>query len=199
MIIDHTLILQRALAEKCTVPSRPSLPIPSGAMEAFREGLEYFQGGDPGAALVAFSRSVMQAPDCAEARIFLGLANALTCNIYPALDELEKATELQPDSFAAHFTLAQLNFKLRIPEKGYAAAREALRCASNSGAACHAHTIAERRADQRAQWNCPALFQQTLVSVRWFKKRMSETVSFAGELATAGFCCCSVVDQRRQA
>ena len=37
---------------------------------------------------------------------------------------------LEQDSFAAHFTLAQLNFKLRIPQKGYEAAEHARRCVS---------------------------------------------------------------------
>jgi len=129
MTLDHAIVLQRELAENCISRSTPLPYIPASAVAAFREGLEHFQAGNPGAALEAFSRSVLQAPDCAEVRIFLGLANALTFNIYPALDQLEKATELQPGSFAAHFTLAQLNFKLRIPEKGYGAAREALRCA----------------------------------------------------------------------
>jgi len=70
------------------------------------------------------------APTFGEAHIFLGLANALTNNIYPAIDHLELAAKLQPDSFAAHYTLAQLNFKLRIPQKGYAASEDALRCVS---------------------------------------------------------------------
>ena len=112
------------------------------------------------------------APECAEARIFLGLANALTCNIYPALDELEKATDLQPDSFAAHFTLAQLNFKLRIPEKGYAAAREALRCASNlEQRAMLTQLLKEERARERNGIARPS-FSKPWFRFGWFKKRM---------------------------
>jgi hypothetical protein len=90
--------------------------------------VERLQTGDPGAALAALSRSTELAPAFGEAHVFLGLANALTSNIYPAIDHLELATRLQPDSFAAHYTLAQLNFKLRIPQKGYEAAEHALRC-----------------------------------------------------------------------
>jgi len=130
MITNHAMVLQQELAQNCISTSTPLPSISAAAAAAFREGLEHFQVGDPGAALEAFSRSALQAPECAEVRIFLGLANALTFNIYPALDQLEKATELEPGSFAAHFTLAQLNFKLRIPDKGYSAAREALRCAT---------------------------------------------------------------------
>ena len=126
---DYAMALQQDLATSCTaVSSRLSPSVPPEAMESFREGLEHFQAGDLGAALTAFSRTVLRAPEFGEAHIFLGLANALTSNIYPAFDHLERATELQPDSFAAHFTLAQLNFKLRIPAKGYEAARAALRC-----------------------------------------------------------------------
>jgi len=106
----------------------PALDVPREAIECFREGVERLQTGDPGAALAALSRSTELAPAFAEAHVFLGLANALTSNIYPAIDHLELATRLQPDSFAAHYTLAQLNFKLRIPQKGYAAAEQALRC-----------------------------------------------------------------------
>jgi tetratricopeptide (TPR) repeat protein len=106
----------------------PALEIPSEATECFREGVERLQMGDPRAALVALSRSIELAPTFGEAHVFLGLANALTSNIYPAIDHLELATRLQPESFAAHFTLAQLNFKLRIPQKGYAAAGQALHC-----------------------------------------------------------------------
>jgi hypothetical protein len=108
----------------------PALDFPREAIECFREGVEHLQTGNPGAALAALSRSTEIAPTFGEAHVFLGLANALSSKIYPAIDHLELATRLQPDSFAAHYTLAQLNFKLRIPQKGYAAAEEALRCVS---------------------------------------------------------------------
>ena len=60
--------------------------------------------------------------------MFLGIAHALTYNIYPAIDHLETAAQLDQNSFGAHYTMAQLNFKLRIPQKGYEAARLALKC-----------------------------------------------------------------------
>ena len=128
---EYALALQQNLMERCAaVETQLSTAVPPEAMTTFRQGLEHFQAGDPGAAVSAFSQSVLRAPEFGEAHIFLGLAHALTSNIYPAFDHLEAATQLQPDSFAAHFSLAQLNFKLRIPEKGYAAAKEALRCAT---------------------------------------------------------------------
>jgi hypothetical protein len=66
--------------------------------------------------------------DFTDAHVFLGVALSLTSDIYPALDHLEAATKLDADSFGAHFTLAKLNFKLRIVQKGNEAATDALRC-----------------------------------------------------------------------
>lgn len=171
MTTDHAMILQQDLAQKGVAASRPSPAIPPEAMACFREGLEHFQAGDAQAALGAFARSVLQASGFAEAYIFLGLANALTSNIYPALDHLEKATELQPDSFAAHFTLAQLNFKLRTPQKGYDAAREALRCATTvEQRTMLTQLLKEERARERNGIARPS-FNQPWFQKGWFKKR----------------------------
>src|SRR5882724_11326076 len=101
------------------------------ASNCLQEGIASLQMGDPAKALPALQRAVEVAPHMPEARICLGLAYALTHDIYPAIDSLEKAGTLDPHSFAAHYTLAQLNFKLRIPKKGYESAQSALRCITN--------------------------------------------------------------------
>jgi tetratricopeptide (TPR) repeat protein len=98
------------------------------ARQRLQEGLSHLQLGEGEEAVQCFSQSLECAPQFTEAHIFLGIAHALTHNIYPALDHLETATQLEPDSFAAHYTLAQLNFKLRIPIKGYEEAELARRC-----------------------------------------------------------------------
>ena len=108
--------------------SLPSQALPARAVQSFQEGLQCLQSGDAAAAVAALSESLEHAPDFASGHLFLGIAQALTYTIYPAIDHLEMATQLEPDSFAAHFTLAQLNFKLRIPQKGYEAAERARRC-----------------------------------------------------------------------
>jgi len=108
--------------------SLQSRALPAAATQSFREGLEYLQTGDAAAAVAALSQCLEHAPNFASGHLFLGIAQALTYTIYPAIDHLEMATRLEPDSFAAHFTLAQLNFKLRIPQKGYEAAERARQC-----------------------------------------------------------------------
>jgi tetratricopeptide (TPR) repeat protein len=99
----------------------------ASALQNFQQGLARLQEGNASQAVAALSRSVELAPDFASARVFLGIAHSLSCEIYPAIDQLEKATELEPDSFIAQYALAQLYFKLRIVEKGYERAECALR------------------------------------------------------------------------
>src|SRR5881296_734671 len=94
----------------------------------FQEGLAHLQLGEAEEAVAELSRSIQHAPTLPDAHMFLGIAHALTSNIYPAIDHLEEAAKLDPDSFAAHYTLAQLNFKLRTPKPGYEAAQRALKC-----------------------------------------------------------------------
>ncbi|HEY1265483.1 MAG TPA: CDC27 family protein [Terriglobales bacterium] len=127
---DPTLSFPQAASGEleATLQSRYSLALATEARTAFCEGMKRLQAAEPGQALEFFSRTVELAPAFPEARICLGLAYALTHNIYPAMDQLERAGELDPESFAARYTLAKLNFKLRIPQKGYEAARQALQC-----------------------------------------------------------------------
>jgi hypothetical protein len=101
------------------------------ARDCFREGVARLQCGEAVEAATALSRCVEHAPSFPEGHVFLGIAQALTSNIYPAIDHLEEAARLAPDSFIAHYTLAQLNFKLRTPKPGYEAAQRALHCVQN--------------------------------------------------------------------
>ncbi len=98
------------------------------ALSCFQQGLAKLQEAEPEEAVDLLLRAVNLAPSFPEGRICLGLAYALSHNIYPAIDNLELAGELDPENFAAHYTLAKLNFTLRIPKKGYDAARQALKC-----------------------------------------------------------------------
>ena len=102
-------------------PQRPH-ELSAAGIQDFQAGLRCLQSGEPVEAIAAFSRALELAPGLAHAHVFIGIAHALSSNVYPAIDHLEMATRLEKSSFAAHFTLAQLYFKLRIPQKGYEAA-----------------------------------------------------------------------------
>src|SRR2546423_2077855 len=98
------------------------LALTAEARNTFQQGMAKLQMAEPAEAVGLLSRTVELAPYFPEARICLGLAYALTHSIYPAIDHLEAAGTIDPENFAAHYTLAKLNFKLRIPQKGYEAA-----------------------------------------------------------------------------
>jgi tetratricopeptide (TPR) repeat protein len=120
---------QAGLAQfPATLQSGSAGAVSAQARRYFQEGIAFLQSGDAAAAVTAFSQSLEHAPEFSEGHVFLGIAHSLTYNIYPAIDHLEEAGRLDPDSFAAHYTLAQLNFKLRIPKTGYEEAERALRC-----------------------------------------------------------------------
>ena len=136
------------------------LALSTEAKQCFQQGLAKLQVAEPAQAVELLTRVVTLAPNFPEARVCLGLAYALTYNIYPAIDQLERAGELDPESFAAHFTLAKLNFKLRIPEKGYAAASEALKCVTTiEQRKMLVELLKEERARERNGINRPAFNQ----------------------------------------
>jgi tetratricopeptide (TPR) repeat protein len=111
--------------------SSPATAISANALQCFQQGLARLQEGESAEAVAVLSHSVELAPAFADARVFLGIAHSLSCEIYPAIDQLEKATELEPHNFVGQYALAQLYFKLRIVEKGYERAEYALRCVTN--------------------------------------------------------------------
>lgn len=128
---NTSLSTQMEIAEfPLALRSAPPRALSVQARQHFQEGILRLQSGEAAEAVAALSRSIEHAPEFTDAHVFLGIAQALTYNIYPAITHLETAARLDQDSFAAHFTMAQLSFKLRTPQKGYVAAKRALACAS---------------------------------------------------------------------
>ncbi|SRR6266481_6195886 len=123
------LSIQEQLVElPVALQSSPPPAISMQARQSFQEGITHLQSGEAAQAVAALSRCIEHAPDFTDAHVFLGMAHALTYSIYPAIDQLETAARLDEHSFAAHFLMAQLSFKLRTPQRGYAAAKRALQC-----------------------------------------------------------------------
>lgn len=152
------------------------LALSTEAKSTFQQGLAKLQVAEPAEAVELLSRTVELAPYFPEARICLGLAYALTYNIYPAIDNLEAAGEMDPDNFAAHYTLAQLNFKLRIPQKGYEASQRALRCITNIE---QRKMLTELLKEERAR-------ERNGISRPWFNRKFSKLeVFFMGGGAAA--------------
>src|SRR3989442_7573197 len=126
---NTALSIQEELVElPDALQSSPPPALSVQARQSFQEGMTHLQSGEAAQAVEALSRCIEHAPDFTDAHVFLGMAHALRYNIYPAIDQLETAARLDEHSFAAHFLMAQLSFKLRTPRTGYDAAKRALKC-----------------------------------------------------------------------
>lgn len=120
-----------SLFEAGGVAAVPAASLPAAARRAFCEGLEALGQGEADTASRCFERVLEAAPGFADGHVGLGVAFALSYRIYPALDHLEQAAELEPQNFYAHFKLGQLYFKLRIPQKAFHEMSRALGCATS--------------------------------------------------------------------
>lgn len=115
-----------------SVPMNAQASMASLVAADFHEGIALMESGRAPEAIPALTRCVERNPDFGAGHLYLGLAHAVSCNVYPAIDHLQKATELCPEEFATHFTLAKFYFTLRIPIKGYECASQALDSATTN-------------------------------------------------------------------
>ena len=145
------------------------------ALRHVREGLEQLSLGEPADAAVALNAALELAPDLPDAHVALGVAYAMTSRIYPAIDHLTCATELEPENFHAPFKLAQLYFKLRVPAKGYEWARRALDCA---GTFDERRLIAELLRQERER-------EHNGIARPWFYKTFSRSALWLAATGTA--------------
>jgi tetratricopeptide (TPR) repeat protein len=77
----------------------PASRLPLGVHGLFQAGMERLNLGEAGAAAACFEQALSLAPEFADGHVGLGIAYALDSRIYPALDHLEEAIELEPESF----------------------------------------------------------------------------------------------------
>lgn len=138
-----------------------STTLPMEVSRKFSEGLELMNHGEAAAAATCFEQIVQMLPEYADARVGLGIAYAVTGKIYPALDHLEEATNLEPNNFFAHFKLGQLQFKLHVPKRGYEEMQKALDCATSIeerklvGQLIHEQKQREQKGLARPTWDRP--------------------------------------------
>jgi Tfp pilus assembly protein PilF len=145
------------------------------ALQHVREGLEQLSLGEPAAAVVALTSALEYAPNLPDVHVALGVAYAMTSRIYPAIDHLTHATELEPQNFHAPFKLAQLYFKLRVPAKGYESSRRALDCA---GTLDERRLIAELLRQERER-------ERDGIARPWFHKTFSRSALWLAATGTA--------------
>jgi len=71
-------------------------------------------------------------PQSAGLRTCLGMAYAMNYQVYPSMDALEAAVELDPNHFFAQFKYAELHYRLRALIKAEVETLKALELAQNS-------------------------------------------------------------------
>lgn len=146
-------------ASQCLEPRKSTLPVEIS--RRFSEGLELMNHGEAAAAASCFEQIVQVLPEYADAHVGLGIAYAVTGKIYPALDHLEEAANLEPGNFFAHLKLGQLQFKLHVPKKGYEEMQKALDCATSIeerklvGQLIHEQKQREEKGLARPTWDRP--------------------------------------------
>src|SRR6266496_727590 len=94
-----------------------NLPLSAEARICFQQGMAKLQMAEPADAVELLTRTVELAPYFSEARICLGLAYALTYNIYPAIDQLEVAGKIDPENFCRALHAGQAQLQVANPAK----------------------------------------------------------------------------------
>src|SRR6266516_1925330 len=111
---NTALSIQNELVElPDALQSCPPPTLSVQARQSFQEGITHLQSGEAAQAVSALSRCIEHAPDFTYAHVFLGMSQALTYNIYPAIDPPETPARHDEHPYAAHFLMDKLRLKLR--------------------------------------------------------------------------------------
>jgi tetratricopeptide (TPR) repeat protein len=162
-ILPFTLDVEDARPEirASSLVPRQNVELSTETRNAFREGMNLLEMGEPKQAIVCLREALTHAPEYSDGHVGLGIALAMDSQVYPAIDSFTKAAELDASNFYAHFKLAQFYFKLRAPKKGYEEADKALHCALGADEKrLVAQILREERAKEaggvaRPTWNKP--------------------------------------------
>ena len=117
-----------------STPQSAALAVPSRAQELLVRMFAnpYVLEKDESASLVRHLRDcVKHQPDVADYRVLLGMTLCVNLEPQAAIDELEKAVELDPQSFIAQLKLGELWMRLRACEKAEEHTQAAARLACN--------------------------------------------------------------------
>jgi len=82
------------------------------------EGRAAFERGRIADAIDCFRRVIDAGSAAPEAYLYLGIALAKDAQVYEAIDIFEAGLALAPDDFMLNLTLADLYFRLSVPDKG---------------------------------------------------------------------------------
>lgn len=94
------------------------------------KGKEALERGHISEAIESLKHAVEGNSHSIEARLSLGIALAMDAQVYEAIDTFEAALALSPKDFMVNLKLAELYFKLSVPEKGHNYLKTAMEASS---------------------------------------------------------------------
>lgn len=94
-------------------------------------GKEALDRGQLSDAIESLRRAIEADCRSTEAYLYLGIALAVDAQVYEAIDAFEAALALSPTDFMVNLKLADLYFRLSVPEKGRKHLRTAREAISN--------------------------------------------------------------------
>ena len=96
------------------------------------KGKEALERGHRPDAIESFKHAIEADSHSIEAYLHLGIALVMDAQVYEAIDIFEAALGICPNNFMVNFKLAELYFKLSVPEKGHKYLRTAMEASSNA-------------------------------------------------------------------
>ncbi len=93
-------------------------------------GKEALDRGQLSGAIESLRRATEADCRSTEAYLYLGIALAVNAQVYEAIDAFEAALALSPTDFMVNLKLADLYFRLSVPEKGHKHLRTAMETSS---------------------------------------------------------------------
>lgn len=112
--------------------ARPPTPFVRDAGQALERAQRAFERGRMAEAISFLDQALAMGVDTAEARTMLGIAYARTRQVDRALEHLESAAELEPESFGPQCALGELHMRLCAVDMAREYLQRALEYASTS-------------------------------------------------------------------
>ncbi len=114
----------------------------------FVKGREALERGQIAEAIGSLRHALEADARSIDAHLYLGIALAMDAQVYEAIDIFEAALALSPSDFMVNFKLAELYFRLWVPEKGHKHLHAAMEASSSAQERQLLRTLISQEADR---------------------------------------------------
>ncbi|SRR5712691_7724134 len=114
----------------------------------FVKGREALERGQISEAVESLRHALEADAPSIKAHLYLGIALAMDAQVYEAIDIFEAALALSPNDFMVNLKLAELYFRLWVPEKGHKHLRAAMEASTTAQERQLLRTLMSQEADR---------------------------------------------------